>query len=416
FIFGVGLAGLEINIWFSLLIAIIIGFLVFSSGPKNVLIFTLICFLGYFYFHLYGAINKDIIPFEEQASFSGLIRAEPEERIESTRLEIKLALPNRGYVSVYVEPTNKFDYGDVITFQGIAKKSTSGNLNIVSFPKNVQILEREQGSSIKQVLFNIKNRLISNLKIVLPAEKSALISGILFGERAEFSNDLKEAMKGSGTTHIVALSGYNIAILTVTLAGALAYLWNRRRAFWISLLVIPAFVIMTGGEPSVIRAGIMGIIALLAMNQERIYSFRNAIALTGLGMLLYDPTLLTSDVGFQLSFVALLGIVYIYPWLGDKFKIKTEGFLNWRTNALQTLSAQIAVLPIVLITFGFFSPTAPLANILILEFIPITMFMGFLSAVLGLFFYPLSLLVGWATNLLLSYEIFIIELFAFNWL
>jgi len=259
--------------------------------------------------------------------------------------------------------------------------------------------------------------MIQNINAVLPPEHAALMAGILFGERAEFTDKFEEAMKKSGTTHVVALSGYNVAIIGITLSTALAYLVKRKYAFYASLAAIPAFVIMTGAEASVVRAGIMGIILLLAEQQSRIYSFRNAVTLTAFIMLLFNPTLLVFDTGFQLSFAALLGIVYIYPRFKKRFKISEEGgVLGWKRNLFQTLSAQVAVLPIALTTFGYFSPTALFANVLILEFIPVTMLFGFLTAVLGFFSYGLSLTMGWLTSVFLGYEIFIINLFSLNWL
>jgi len=213
----------------------------------------------------------------------------------------------------------------------------------------------------------------------------------------------------------VALSGYNIAILAAVLIATFSYLWSRRTAFYLSLAVIPAFVIMTGAEPSVVRAGIMGLILLLAEHQGRMYSFRNAITLTALVMLLIDPLLIREDVGFQLSFAALLGIVYLYPWLSEKLNVQGDGFLAWKKNALQTASAQIAVFPIIIVTFGFFSPSALISNVLILEFIPIAMLLSFATAILGFASFHLSLVVGWVTSVFLGYEIFIIEFFSSYW-
>ena len=173
---------------------------------------------------------------------------------------------------------------------------------------------------------------------------------------------------------------------------------------------------MTGAEASVVRAGIMGIIMLLAERQSRIYSFRNAITLTAFIMLLFNPRLLVFDTGFQLSFAALLGIVYIYPLLKKRFKIEeNEGVMGWKRNLFQTFSAQVAVAPIVLTSFGYFSPTALFSNVLILEFIPVTMLLGFMTATLGFISYGLSLVLGWVTSVFLGYEIFIINLFSLNW-
>ena len=415
FILGVGFAGVGVNIWLGLLLSIVVGLVAFTRTLRFVFAAGLICLAGYFYYHFYVVLGAEHIPFGQESVYEGVLVTEPELGIKSSSVDIKLYKPYGGVLRVYLPATEDVRYGDVVSLSGVAEKSPSGKLNTLSFPADFKVLKRGVGSPVKKALFGLKGKLSENLRVILPPERAALMTGILLGERAEFTPQLEEALRLSGTTHIVALSGYNIAILVTTLSVGFSYLLNRRRAFWLSLVVIPAFVIMTGAGASVVRAGIMGLIALLAVQQERIYSFRNAITLTALAMLVYNPRLLTEDVGFQLSFSALMGIVYVYPWLTQRLRLRDTGFLGWKTNALQTLSAQAATLPIVLTTFGFVSPTAPLANILVLEFVPLTMLLGFLGAVSGFFSYYLSLLVGWATNLLLSYDIFIVKLLAFNW-
>ena len=134
-------------------------------------------------------------------------------------------------------------------------------------------------------------------------------------------------------------------------------------------------------------------------------------------MLLLDPNLLIFDVGFQLSFTALLGIVYIEPLLKKYSRLKLDpGFLSWRDNLRQTTAAQLAVAPIVLVVFGTLSPFSLAANVLILEFIPITMLFGFITALAGLVSFNLSLILSLPTSALLAYETFIIYFFSFNWL
>jgi len=175
---------------------------------------------------------------------------------------------------------------------------------------------------------------------------------------------------------------------------------------------------MTGAEASVIRAGIMGIIVLLAQKQSRLYSFRNAVAITAFLMLLFNPKLLIFDLGFQLSFAALMGIVYLFPYFERRlgWRDKEGSIFELKKNGLQTFSAQLAVSPILLIKFGYLSATALLANILILTFIPLTMFFGFITAFLGFVSYELSLVMGLFTNFILSYEILVIKFFALSWL
>ncbi len=140
---------------------------------------------------------------------------------------------------------------------------------------------------------------------------------------------------------------------------------------------------------------------------------RNAIALTAAGMIFIDPSALF-DVGFQLSFLSLIGIVYLGSPLNILFRIKenSKSFLSWRENAITTLSAQLAVAPILIQVFGNFSLTSIAANILILEFVPLTMLFGFLLAAFGWIFYYAGFVLSFLENILLKYELGVIKLFA----
>ena len=112
------------------------------------------------------------------------------------------------------------------------------------------------------------------------------------------------------------------------------------------------------------------------------------------------------DLGFQLSFAALLGIVYLRPAIGNLLRAGARsgdfaangGLLNWRENALTTVSAQLAVLPILMVNFGTFSPLSFPANVLILGIMPVTMALGFAAAAAGFVSYHLALFFGWIVH------------------
>lgn len=416
---GVGAAGLGLNPWLAVIIAaaVAIGFSSFSRFHwKYFLILPLIGFLGFFYYHFYIAFQSERIIFNEEIVFQGKVVREPTHGLKTEQVDVRLRSPYEGEARIYAQPTVNFHYGDLLEIKGEVIKSPTGRLNIVSFPE-VEVVSRNNGNPVKTKLFQFKEKLIANLNAVLAPQQAALMSGILLGERAEFTPEFKEQLNRSGTTHIVALSGYNISIIGLTLTGILGLFFRKRWAFYASLLIIPLFVVMTGAESSVIRAGIMGIIVLLAQKQSRLYSFRNAVTVTAFVMLIFNPKLLISDVGFQLSFAALLGIVYLFPYLEKRLKWqdKEGSVFELKKTGFQTLSAQVAVAPILLTTFGYFSPTALIANILILTFIPLTMFFGFLTAILGFVSYELSLVMGLFTNFILGYEILVIKFFALSW-
>jgi len=368
-------------------------------------------FIGYFYYNFHTALNKDYLILDESITFQGAVYKEPFHGLDSQAVDIRLEAPYKGNIRIYTSLYPEYHYGDFIEVNGKIIKSDSSNLNISLSPK-VNLVSSNNGNSVKTFLFSFKSKLVGNLGRILPREQSAFMVGILFGERSGFSKEFTEALQESGTTHLVALSGYNISIIAVALATLLSYFFKRSRAFWLTVFFIITFVLMTGGEESVVRAAIMGIIFLISERSSRLYSLRNAITLTAAIMLLFNPELLVFSVGFQLSFAALLGIIYLRPLIEKMTKFKGgESFLGWRENLLQTTSAQLATLPILITTFGRFSFSGILANVLLLEFMPLTMFLGFMGALTGLFSYHLSLIIGWVTNILLSYEIFIINLF-----
>lgn len=423
FILGIGLASLGVNIWFAILAycALAVSNLYFKKDWK-IFIIGLTLLLGFFYYNFYVVWQDQRIPFDRQLSFEAIVAGDPKRGLEYQELDIKLEDPWRGKVHAYTNLYPEYHYGDLLKLEGKIVKSPSGKV-MVGFPK-IELLAENQGNSFKAILFKIKNGLVENLKKVLPPDKSALASGILLGERAEFSEDLKDAMQKSGTTHIVALSGYNVAIISNILFGYLLYVFSRRASFYISVLLIIAFVLMTGAEPSVVRAAFMGVIILVAEQSSRAYSFRNAITITAFAMLVFNPTLLIFDVGFEFSFLALLGLIYIEPLirkaivsrLRDKDKWSERFKKGLWKSFFQTLSAQLAVAPIALYVFGYLSPFSLIANVLILQFIPFTMLLAFLTAVLGFVFSPFAIVASWALGILLGYEIFIINFFSFNWL
>lgn len=419
FIIGVAAASLGINIWLSLAIITILVSSILKhridpacrqAGLWYAIIF-LSFFLGYFYLNFYSNINKEQIVFGKDIVFEGVIIREPVYGLKAQRITLKLHEPYRGEVEAYISIYPEYHYGDLLEVKGKIVKSSSGRSNISSFPK-VKFIADNYGNSAKAFLFSIKRVLVRNIELVLPQEKAAFMSGILFGERGEFKEEFKEALQKSGTTHLVALSGYNVSIIAVTLSNVLLYFVNRRKAFWASLIFVIAFVLMTGAEESVVRAAIMGVIFLISREASRLYSFRNAITLTAAAMLVFNPKLLVFNVGFQLSFMALLGLVYLRPIVEKLLKVKVrKSFLNWKENLIQTSCAQIATLPIIVSAFGYFSYWSIAANVLILAFMPLTMFLGFVTAFSGIVSYEVSLLSGWIAGILLGYEIFIINFF-----
>ncbi len=383
-----------------------------EMGPRYAFL-LLPLLLGFFYIRFHFAwteVSRKLPP--PGAETAALVIGEASRAGESWIVPADLRDPYRGEVRLRVR--TEFAYGDALTFRtGGGSDAEPGRPPLISAP-DAHTLATGQGAWLKSRLLDIKMAALGKFKAYLPADQAALLGGLTLGARSDFSPELKEAMRRSGTTHLVALSGYNIAILVMALMAALKGLVPRRAAFLLLLAAISGFVLMTGGEASIVRAALMGLLALAAAEAGRSYSFGHALALSAVLMSLHEPTLLRFDLGFQLSFLSLLGVAYLSEPVAVFLRLAPgpEDFLSWKGNLATTCAAQLAVLPLLLKSFGSFPLAAVPANVLILGLVPFTMFLGFLTFLLGSLSFFLGQVGAWAAHMFLSYELGVVELFA----
>jgi len=190
-------------------------------------------------------------------------------------------------------------------------------------------------------------------------------------------------------------------------------LW-RQQVFTFAVIGIVLFVLMTGAPSSAVRAGIMGGLVIWAMKEGRLAHSTNAIMLAAAVMLLINPLLLRYDAGFQLSFLATLGIIWLYPLFEKNFWGSEANI--FKETILMTVAAQFFVLPILLNSFEKLSIVSPFANLLILPAIPYIMLGGFVAGMAGFIFVPLGKLIGFIPYILLKLELLIIQWLAnFSW-
>jgi len=270
---------------------------------------------------------------------------------------------------------------------------------VMSFPKIQDNPELALGFgawlkiSLYSKLFKVKELFESSVNHSLPEPYAAYINGILLGSRQNIPQSIKDAFNKTSTTHILAISGYNITIIADALLTVLVLTMRRRRAFWVSVVVILLFTILTGASASVVRAATMGLLLLFANGYGRLYDARNGIALAAGLMVFLNPFVLVFDIGFQLSFLAVLGLIYFYPILDKKFN-KLADMAGLKESLLMTVSAQTLVFPLIIYYFHQFSLVSLPANIFVLPFMPLTMLFGFLTGVGGMIFAPLGRAVG----------------------
>ncbi len=271
-------------------------------------------------------------------------------------------------------------------------------------------------------LYALKSQAQATIEAILPEPQASLLAGILLGVRAAIPSDLMADFSTTGTSHIVAISGFNIAIIAGVFASLARRAVGQRWSWPFALAGIGLFTLMVGASAAVVRAAIMGGLTVMAGYLGRRTDAWASLAAAGLIMVALDP-FVPWDVGFQLSFLATLGLMVISPplvaWAQPFLKaLFGEGPLGqWLTeivndSLLLTLVAQVTTLPVILVAFGNLSLVAPLTNLLILPVQPFIMLWGALATIAGMLFEPAGQMLGWIAWVFLTYTVEAVRLTA----
>ena len=221
------------------------------------------------------------------------------------------------------------------------------------------------------------------LALALPEPEAGLAAGILVGLRDRVDRDLAATFTAAGVSHVVAISGWNIAIVALLVEAALAAAPRRRRRL-VTLAAIAIYTVLTGASASVLRAAAMAVAVTLARETGRAGSALQALALAVVVMLVIDPALV-GDPGFQLSALATAGLVAWATPLTDWLRQRGNGRLpEWLCVGLGvSLAAQAATLPVVLASFGRLAALSPILNLAVVPLVPLAMAGGALALGVG---------------------------------
>jgi competence protein ComEC len=309
---------------------------------------------------------------------------------ETVRLSGKAKVPD------IIPPHNgvqSFDYAAYLATRNVGSE--------MLFPK-VEVIDEEPHTT-SEYLGRWKEDLVERMNEYVSSPASSLAGGMLFGNSST-SKDVVQTFRVAGLSHIIVLSGFNIAIVIASILFVFAFIPLVLRIGLASFFVI-VFVLMVGAEASVLRATIMAFIGLLATLLGRAYVARQALLLSFLAIILYEPNALLHDVSLHLSFLATAGIVY----LSDPMKKTVEKYVGASFVELltTTLAAYIATLPYIMYTFGSVSVYALLANMLALPLVPLAMLFSFFVVTLSYVSHSAAMLFGYGDTMLIDIILFI---------
>jgi competence protein ComEC len=354
----------------------------------------------------------------------GVLSAMPDDRETYTNLRLEvdqihptgelLFTPVQGALLARVPPSGNWHYGDRVRVQGylqtpfenedfsyrdyLARQGVYSTLSC-GYEDCARLLLHDQGNPLLAWIYALRERSLEMVYRLFPDPEASLMAGILLGIETGIPADVERAFRDTGTAHIIAISGFNFAIVASLFAVAFSRLLGRWRGMLAAFVGIALYAILAGASAAVVRAAIMGGLSVFARQIGRRQNGLNTLAFVAAVMALFDPHVLW-DVGFQLSFMATLGLIlYAEPL--------AQAFLNLATRRLPlttaqrlagpvgeyflfTLAAQLTTLPVVLYYFQRLSLISFIANPLILPPQPPVMILGGLAVLVGLVFQPLG--------------------------
>lgn len=363
----------------------------------------------------------------EAVVLEGRIAREPEVRETNVHLYVKPT----GVDEYVLVTTDKFSgedfrYGDTITAEGTLKQpeafETDGG-RVFDYPGYLRargveftlpfaevVVEGRDEVSLVASLYRGKRVFMETVESIVPEPESGLGEGILLGVKRALGESLERTFRETGIIHIVVLSGYNVMIVVSALTYLLTFLFFPRTRMLVGILAIVTFALLVGLSATVVRASIMAGLLLVAHATGRTYAVLRALVLAGMVMLLVNPHLLVHDPGFQLSFLATLGLILLSPYI-EKRLAKIPETVGMRGFVTATIATQIMVLPLLLYHTGLFSVVSIPTNVLVLPMVPVAMLLTFLAGTLGIVSHTLGVLIGFLAHLSLAYIIKVAEFF-----
>ena len=365
----------------------------------------------------------------------GVVATDPDVREGSTRLEVSVTSLETGgqwrdvsgTLLVFVPRYPSYRYGDEVALHGDLLTPPRlddfdyrgylehrGIYSLMRYP-SVTVTGTGQSNPVLAGIYDLRHRLATSLSSALPEPQASLARALILGDRGGLPDDVRAAFNRSGTAHLLAVSGLHLGIMAGILLVLGTALFGRRRYWyvWFAMTGVWGFAVLTGFNPPVVRAAVMASLFLLAEALGRQRSGFVALAFAAAVMTAVSPYIL-GDASFQLSFLAMAGLVFLFPlfrdggralvgrWLGEEGALVS--FAGFTVDILAaTLGALVAVWPVVAWYFGTVALAGPLATFLALPVLPAVIVLGGLAAFGGLAVPVLGQALGWLAWLFLSW-------------
>jgi len=322
----------------------------------------------------------------------------------------------KGKIIFYLPLGTEVSYGDLVEIEGELFPPDEGTdfswreylkhqgvYSTMQYPR-FDLIEVNQGNPLRAVLYRLREKGGRVLSAIFPSPEDSLLKGILLGDESSISPALSDAYRLTGTSHIIAISGFNMSVLAGLVSLFFTRQFGRRRGALVTILLLGSYSLLVGASASVVRAAFMGSYAVLGNSISRKGNTLNNLGVSALLMVVLNPHL-PWDLGFQFSVLATLGLsLFAGPlrarlehWLGQRLEQKRALAVSSLVSEtiLLTMIAQALVLPLSIWHFREVSWLFLIANPVILPVQPAVMILGLAAMGAGLLWLPLGRVLGW---------------------
>ena len=398
-----------------------------------------------------GGFRQSLLPQSSDIAryngFSGTISGEVVSRPRLRGDSIQLLVASRtiyvnsqlfdtsGLVLIEADRRAAVQYGDRIratgrldipaTWDTFSYADYLGRQSVFSIVQNagVEVIGGGHGNALLAALFRLGDFVQRNIATALPEPQAGLLTGILLGDEDGISPELKDAFARVGASHVVAISGFNMVIVSGIVIRVFSGVFRRNKTVVTlnALSVIAIYSLFVGASPGILRAALMSGLLVIGSQLDRKTFVPTSLAFAAILLSLFDPNVLL-DVGFQLSFLAVLGLGLFADPLSRRFRETLDSFLPQRVAAvlhnafneplIVSIAAQVTTLPLILLYFGRLSLAALPVNVLIVPVQSAVLLLGMAAALVYAFIPLLGTLIFWADLVFVSWTIAVVRAFA----
>ncbi|MFA7277790.1 MAG: ComEC/Rec2 family competence protein [Candidatus Gracilibacteria bacterium] len=339
-------------------------------------------------------------------TLSGVIDSDPSEMEKGSSAYVNVGM---GVIRVGLPRYPLLWRGQLLTVRGKVALARDGTT--WTMPEAI-VVRVEDPRGVAGLVFQARREVITRMGKLFPGSSGGFLVGVLAGGSRGMSRSIIDDVRATGLTHVIAVSGYNVTIVLNLIIGVFAYLPRRWKALPVGAFLV-LFILFVGLSASALRAAIMGFLSVYALAVGRKRDLLLALLWSAIFMLLWKPFMLVEDRGFQLSFLATIGVCYIAPIMTSRIPSTLSPWIRelLLEPFLMTFAVYLATLP-VLFSFEQFSLIGLVTNIIFVPFIPFCMILAALVLGLSFIYFPFALFLGHLGTIFIDLYFLLLHQFA----